>query len=281
MKYFLSLISTIFILFSCTSQEPGTDLAQSEVHYNLGIELAQMALYQNSIKEFELAIKFNPKNVKAYRKKGLVYYGLKQYEEAEKLFEKAISLDPKNVQSYINLGMVKYSKGEKPEAKKLWKYSIDLNSDDNDAKAFNNIANLYKEEKLFEKAIEYYKLAAKDSPKNTMYISNLADTFRTKGEPERAIKVLKQSLKLHFPGMATHFNLGMAYKDLKKYKEALNSFNKSLEVSNLLTEAHYEIAEIQLFQKNRDLALDSIKLAIKSKPENVKYQNLKDKILDL
>ena len=73
MKYLLSFFSIIVFLSGCASQEPEVDSAQSQVHYDLGIELAQYSLYQNSLKEFALAIKFDPDNVKAYRKKGLIY----------------------------------------------------------------------------------------------------------------------------------------------------------------------------------------------------------------
>ena len=113
MKRFLSLLSTICILFACTSQETDVDSAQSQIHYDLGIELAKFSLYQNSLEEFALAMKLDPSNVKAYRKKGLVHFGLKHYDKAEALFKKTIALDPENVQAHINLGMVKYSLGDK------------------------------------------------------------------------------------------------------------------------------------------------------------------------
>ena len=106
-KFILSFLLTIVVLFACNTQETEVNPVQSKVHYDLGIELASLFLYQNSLKEFELAIKFDPNNVKAYRKKGLVHFGLKQYDKAEKLFDKTIALDPGNVQAYINLGMVK------------------------------------------------------------------------------------------------------------------------------------------------------------------------------
>ena len=152
MKYFLPLLFTLMTLASCTSENTTIDPTQSKVHYDLALELAQYSLYQNSLEEFDLAIKFDPSNINAYRKKGLVQFGLKQYGDAEKLFKKAISLDPKNVQAHINLGMVKYTTGDKINAKKLWEKSIDLKKDDNDSKAINNLANLYKEEKNYTKA---------------------------------------------------------------------------------------------------------------------------------
>ena len=166
MKYFLPLIFALLTLSSCGSEKTKIDPAQSKTHYDLALELAQYSLYQNSLEEFDLAIKFDPGNINAYRKKGLVLFGLKQYVEAEKLFKKVISLDPENVQAHINLGMVKYSTGDKGDAKKLWEKSINMKTDDNDSKAINNIANLYKEEKNYDKAIERYQLAIKNDPMN-------------------------------------------------------------------------------------------------------------------
>ena len=68
--------------------------------------------------------------MKAYRKKGLIHFGIKQYDKAETLFKKTIALDPENVQAYINLGMVEFSKRDKAEARRLWEYAIDIKSDD-------------------------------------------------------------------------------------------------------------------------------------------------------
>jgi len=272
MKYCLSLI---LILSACISQETKVNSHQSNVHYNLALELAQNALYQNSLDEFTIAISLDPGNINAYRKKGLVYFGLRKYDEAEKLFLKAISLDPHNVQSHINLGMVKYYTGDKVEAKNLWQKSANLKTDDNDSKAWNNIANLYKEDKNYKKAITYYKLAMNQDSRSTMYMNNLADTLRLQGELEQANSILKNSLQLNPLGVNTHFYMGMVYRDLKEYGKAIESFKKSLKV-NSFPEAHFQIAQIEFSMKNRASALKSIKSAIQSSPKNLKYQNFQD-----
>ena len=67
------------------------------------------------------------------------------------------------------------------------------------------------------------------------------------------------------------------YKDLKEYEKAIESFKQSLKVNIALTEAHYRIAQIQMLQKNRDSALDSIESAIKSAPSNLMYQEFRNK----
>ena len=92
MKHYLPFLASIAILFACASQEVEVDPAQSQVHYELGMELAKHALYQNALEEFALAIKFDPDNLKAYRKKGLIHFGLKQYDKAEMFFKKPIDM---------------------------------------------------------------------------------------------------------------------------------------------------------------------------------------------
>jgi len=274
MKYCLLVI---LILSACISKETKVNSHQSNVHYHLALELAQNALYQNSLDEFEKAISLDPGNIKAYRKKGLVYFGLRQYDDAENLFVKAISLDPHNIQSHINLGMVKYYKGDKAEAKNLWLKSINFRTDDNDSKALNNIANLYKENKNYKKAIEYYQLANNQDSRNTMYLNNLADTLRLQGELERANSILNNSLKLNPLGVNTNFYMGMVYRDLKEYGKALEFFKKDLKVRPF-AESHFQIAQIEFSMKNRGSALKSIEAAMQSSPKNLKYQNFRDVI---
>ena len=111
-KFFYSLILSTF-LFACTSRETPVDPVQSDAHYRLGVEFAQYSMFKNSLEEFDLAIKYNPENEKAYRKKGVILFGMKEYDLAKKEFEHALDLDPGNVQIHINLGLVHYSKGDK------------------------------------------------------------------------------------------------------------------------------------------------------------------------
>ena len=80
------LLFSVFLtalLSACTSQEVKIDTKQSQSHYKLGLELAQLNLYKNALEEFDLAIKFNPEDAKIYRKKGILLFGMKNYEEAE------------------------------------------------------------------------------------------------------------------------------------------------------------------------------------------------------
>jgi len=101
---FLPLI--FLLIFACTSNDTKIDVKESESHYQLGLEFAQLSLFKNALEEFDLAIKFNPENSNIYRKKGLVLFGMNQYNDAKLNFEKAISLNPQDTQAHINLGII-------------------------------------------------------------------------------------------------------------------------------------------------------------------------------
>ncbi len=155
-RLFFCVLLALF-LFACTSQDLKIDTKQSQSHYKLGLEFAQLSLFKNALEEFDLAIKFNPEDSKLYRKKGILLFGMKKYEEAKINFLKTIEYNPNDVQAHINLGMVYYTSGNKNEALKIWEHAIELNPDDNDSKALNNIGNIYKAKNQIPKAIEYYQ----------------------------------------------------------------------------------------------------------------------------
>ena len=156
---FLSLILVLFLSFACSKEEAQVNTSESEAHYRLGIEFAQYSLFENSIDEFDLALKYDPSNIKAYNKKGLVLFGIKEYGKALEMFQKVISLQPDHLQAHINMGMVSYMEGNKDGAVRIWEKAIAIKEGDNDSKAINNIANVYKEKGDYAKAVEYYTKA--------------------------------------------------------------------------------------------------------------------------
>lgn len=263
-----------FPLFSCINSEVELDVGDSDSHYHLGIEFAQYSLFQNAIDEFDLALKYNPDNVKAYNKKGLVLFGIGEYGKAKQAFEKVISIRPDYVQAHINLGMVSYVEGDQAKALQHWEESVGISSNDKDAKAYNNIANIYNNEKNFTRAIEYYQKALDEDPINSLYLNNLAETYRLNGDLVQAGKVLKRSLISNPKGMLTHFNLGKLYKVQKKNKESIKAFNQSLSINPGLLDAYFEIAEIQFDGHDKIAAKETIEKALSRDPNNSKFKAL-------
>ncbi len=274
---FLFILLLISACSSGASVEGKVDSAKSKEHYLLGIEFAQYSLFQNSLDEFDLAIKYDPSDWKPYNKKGLIFFGIKNYQGAKEMFEKAKSLNSTNPQILINLGMVDYMEGNKDGALGYWEKGINLNPNDNDGKALNNIGNLYKERGDITKAIEYYEKAASHE-KSPLYLNNLAEALRTKGDIGQAEKILLASIKEDPKGLLAHFNLAKVYNEQNKLDEALKAFAKSLEVNPQFFEPYYESAQIYLKKNDNDSAVSQLKKAIEQGASETKFKDLLAKL---
>ena len=270
------LVSVLFL--SCSSEEVKLDLVESEAHYRLGIEFAQYALFKSSLEEFDLALKYNPNNIKAYNKKGLVYFGTRDYANAKEMFTKVIASRPTDFQAHVNLGMVDYMEGNKDAALKAWEDAIALNSKDNDSKAHNNIGNVYKERKNIEGAEKYYSEAIRQSPDNPLYLNNLAEVFRLSGRLKEARELLEKSVALDPKSMMVHYNLGKLFQAENKTSDAVKAFKKSLSVNPGYLNAYYELSNIYYVQNKKKTAQELMEKALAEDPKNSKYKDLYEKI---
>jgi|TARA_B110000438_G_C15783236_1_gene637228 tetratricopeptide (TPR) repeat protein len=253
------------------------DPKKSNEHYLLAIEFAQYSLFQNSLDEFDLAIKYNPSDWKPYNKKGLIYFGTKNYTMAKEMFQKAAEINMSSTQILINLGMVEYMEGNKSSALSLWEKSVNLDLNDNDGKAFNNIGNIHKEEGELDKAIEYYEKAVSQE-RATLYINNLADVLRLVGRVDEAEKNLLESIKQDPKALLVHFNLAQVYKGQNKLDQALASYTKSLEVNPEFLEPYFESAQIYMTLSDKESAKTQLEKAIELGVSDPKFKELLDEI---
>jgi len=68
---------------------------KAEEYYDSGVEKADSGDYQGAIKEFDKAIKLNPKLADAYYNRGLAKAYLGDYQGAIEDYSKAIKINPR------------------------------------------------------------------------------------------------------------------------------------------------------------------------------------------
>jgi tetratricopeptide (TPR) repeat protein len=97
MNRIIFVLGLCFLLLSCAtsgsfSSSPLTDI--SETYNDRGRAYLVNENYEKAIKDFTLAIEFDPNNADAYVGRGLTYQKMGNIEMAKKDFDKAASLDP-------------------------------------------------------------------------------------------------------------------------------------------------------------------------------------------
>lgn len=83
-----------------------------EAHANYGALLADAEDFGNAAAELELAVKYAPKNARAWMNLGNAYRGLKQFEKAEDAYGRALKLEPGLVDVHYDLAVL-FLDGEK------------------------------------------------------------------------------------------------------------------------------------------------------------------------
>ena len=103
-------------------------------------------MIDDSIKEYELAIKLDPAYDIAYNNLGVIYLDdLGRIQKAVELFKEAINYNPNYALAFYNMGRAMSIKGDKLDAARLYQIALDLNVitnelDNNEIKArLNNL----------------------------------------------------------------------------------------------------------------------------------------------
>lgn len=89
----------------------------AEIHHDLGLEALRGGRAQEALREYDEAIKLDPRFPEAYLGRGLVLeYGFGKLEDAEKDYRKALALRPAYPEAHNNLGQLLARTGRAEQA---------------------------------------------------------------------------------------------------------------------------------------------------------------------
>jgi len=128
---------------------------------------------------------------------GLAYLHLKEYSQAIRAYEKTISLDPNYPEVFYNLGETYFALALKSKKR----------------------ANLVKASEMYRKAIEL-------DPTFPRPFNGLGKVYHSSGDISAAMEQWKKALKVDPDHSGSLFNLGMAYFEQQKFKEAYPYFTR-------------------------------------------------------
>ncbi len=158
--------------------------------YNkIGIAYHHLMDFKTAKKNYEAALKRNPKYSEAQNNLGALYYAQKNYRRAIQEYQKALKLSPDSATIYSNLGTAYYARKKYDDALKAYKQALAL-----DPQVFEQrgtTGSILQERSTEEQAKFHYYLAK---------------TYAQAGNTEYALRYIRRSLEEGF-------------KDRKKYLE--------------------------------------------------------------
>src|SRR5574341_787903 len=209
----------------------------------------------------------------AWNEKGNMHYKQGEFEDAINAYNKAIQLDPTLGWAYSNLALTYLTLGQFAEAILKKKKSVGfLNTNEEKAISWNGLGNVYRCINDYANAVAAYQKAAELDPQ-TAGMRDGAEDFQGGGQTPRSAQAWN--------------DLGEVFFKTGAYDEALNAFNKAIELDpesgwaysnlarTLASQGKYTQA-IPLYQKSIDLLReDKDKAVVWNRLGNV-YRKLND-----
>ena len=122
-----------------------------ESHFLLGVICAQRGHHVDAVRQFDIAVKLNPKNASVHNSRGVAFGKLKRVAEALASFDRAIALQPNNAEAHSNRANALRELDRAAEALTSSNRAIALKPDY--AEALNNRANVLLRLKRYEEAV--------------------------------------------------------------------------------------------------------------------------------
>lgn len=94
------LFALLLSLISC-----GNNTEKSRLYLDKGLDYHHASQFEEAIKYFDKAIKYDDRNHEAYFWRGCAKYNIFQKESALEDYNKTLELNPEYLQAYFNIGL--------------------------------------------------------------------------------------------------------------------------------------------------------------------------------
>lgn len=199
-------------------------MGQGSEKFNKAFEVHKAGDLSHACDLYMEILKEEPKNAEVWDMLGVLHFQRNNFLEAEVCIKKAIMLEPR-VYYLENLAKLYLEKGEFESAISLYKDIININY------TYENLFNLamaYKNAHLWEDAKRSYNEAVKLNPNGYESYYNLAYLAFNDNDPYKAIECYKKVLEIKPDDWETTYFLGLAYMQVKDYKNGLKAFESRL-----------------------------------------------------
>ena len=197
----------------------------------------------------------------------LQFGSLNQKNKMMKALKEAIELNPNDANSHFFLGREYRFKGDLDKAESEFIKSIQLNNRLNEG--YHQLARVYMQKQNWKKAIHYFnKGLSLPSTKDPQQVYNwLALCNYFLGDQDQAEIEWKKALDIK-DNAAIRVNLALAYRDASKFDLAKASLEKAVELRPRFSQAHFELAQLYIREKQKKKATEHFKNTILYSPSS-------------
>lgn len=235
-----------------------------QLHFTLGVVLAAAKQYKSAQVELEQANALKPDTFEILHNLGQAYLRGHDYARADVTLNRALKLKPESVDTLDLLSEV-YSAQSRPlDALELLMRARKLAPENTDVIFL--MARVSMTQDYYEDAIPLLESGLKIAPQRADLHAALGESYFMSGKAEKAIDEFKTLIALE-PSARSYTFMGLSYRHLGRFDEALKYFNEGLKLDPHNAACLFNVGYIQERQGNYAQADTLFQKALQSNPD--------------
>ncbi len=220
-----------------------------DAHLNLSEALIETDRFEESLEASRTAVEQRADSPGAHSNLGLALMALDRFEEAEAAFGRTLAIDPRDRNGLQNLGELMKKQGRYDEAVEQYRLALEIDPDF--ALGWAGLADAHLLAGRHEEAAEAARKSLSidpDSPNtaaldsllgraSTATIHSRAETLRGQQRHDEALALYREALELDSEFAPAIAGMGIAFFELERYEEAIESIERVLVLAPELPEA--------------------------------------------
>lgn len=223
----------------------------AEIHFNLGILLAQFGDANEAIASYRNALQLKPDFTVAHFNLGIFLQAQGFLQQAAEHYRKAIAIEPGFFEALGNLGTVLQQSGQLEEAEHCYRKALILHPD---ARGHFNLGTALYDQGKHEEAILAFREAIKLGPQFADAWNSLGETLRDRGGMAEAIRCYEQALVVQPDHGRAKYNLGEYFCLAGRLLDAIPYFEGSdfADAQDRVLQCLYKTRQFELFKQKFD-----------------------------
>ena len=235
-----------------------------QLHFTLGVLLAEEKQYPAAQRELELARTLAPENFEVLYNLGQSYLRSGEYQKAELELNRALKLKPDSAETLYLLGQTAFDRSRPLDALDLLMRAHKLAPDNADIIFL--LARVSMTQNYYEDTIPLLESGIKIAPQRADLHAALGESYFMAGKTERAVEEFKRLIELD-PSARSYTFMGLAYRHLGRFEEARKYFETGLKQDPHSASCLFNLGYIEERQGNEAKAEGLFQRTLQANPD--------------
>ena len=207
---------------------------------------------ESGASDLQRAVQLDSTNAKYWLKFGVLCYAMQQTRKAKDCWEECSNLDSRNIDCRLNLAEMYLAVGELKKGQKRLNELLDFEAKNSSALFLTGNYALMEEDTV--KAMKYIQAAINEDQNFFKAYDQMGVLYSAKGDV-LALDYFNAALRLKPYRFDVHYKVGMFYQSLQAYDEAVQAYERALEVNPDHKTSLHNIAVVAVFAADYPRAL--------------------------